>query len=140
MRISSKEYKALKEGKKFVPYEDDDAEVFVKFLRNSGILDFSHIPMETRTPYKSVRAKNKRMGVNSGIPDYLITLPTSYTWREKRKLIFIELKRRTGWTVSKKQKHWLGILAECEGIDTYVAKWLAEAIKVVENYYFNKKN
>ena len=32
MRISTKEYKALKAGKKFVPYEDDDAEVFVKFL------------------------------------------------------------------------------------------------------------
>jgi len=139
MRITAKEYKALKTGKKIEPLEDDDAEIFVKFLENSWIKYFSHLPLSTRTPYKSVRAKNKRMGVKGWIPDYLITLPISYTWLKKRKLIFIEMKRRKGGVVSEKQKEWLKILAECEGIETYVTRGLAEAKQVIENYYFNKK-
>jgi hypothetical protein len=64
---------------------------------------FHHSPNETYTTSYAALAKNKRMGVSKGFPDFLIVLPTG--------LAFIELKRVKGGVVAAEQEQWLEALS-----------------------------
>lgn len=70
-------------------------------------------------------AMNKRMGVSKGVPDFFIFTPQAN--------LAIELKRRTGGTVSKEQREWLQILAR-QGFECGIAKGAGEAIDFVNEY------
>jgi len=110
----------------FVPTEEAECLVLAQYLRLSSI-QFAHIPNNTWTQSIKQKVKNKNMGVSPGVPDYMIVLP--------RCLLFIEMKRKKGGTVSEAQKEWIHnlnsisptvIAVVCHGAD--------EAIQTVEKY------
>lgn len=71
-------------------------------------------------------ARNKKMGVSKGFPDFLVITPKSGP-------VFIELKRKKGGRVSKEQTEWLEALksAGCPCAVCYGAK---EAIEFLESF------
>jgi len=71
-------------------------------------------------------AKAKAAGKKKGIPDMCLLI-------EGGKTVFIEMKRKTGGTVSKEQKQWLERLRVL-GFDAYVCKGAKEAIEAVQKY------
>ena len=68
---------------------------------------------------KVVAASLKRQGVKSGVPDVLIFAPTRAA---------IELKRKSGGSVSANQRKWLDALGNA-GWETYVARGADKAIE-----------
>ena len=77
-------------------------------------------------------AIQKRVGVKAGVPDLLIFSPPEYGWkiREPRG-VAVEMKRRTGGTVSDNQGEWLERLKSC-GWAVTVAHGADEAIGWLE--------
>ena len=75
-------------------------------------------------------------GTSAGFPDYLILIPRDRSENGLGYLFAIELKRRTGGTVSPAQREWihafngLGIYE----IQAYVCRGAAEAIKTISAY------
>lgn len=87
------------------------------------VIVFSHTAQETYTKSWKQKSKNKRMGVRSGVPDYLIVT--------KNKLLFIEMKRKKGGVVSKTQKEWIKAINDAGGF-AVVCSGFEEAKKVIE--------
>lgn len=115
MRYTEAELKRIQDkqnGKKIIPLEDEEYDLIVKYLDDMGFI-YTHIPMETYTSSWNVKKRNKRIGVKSGFPDYVIIIP--YWWVGKRHnvLLFAEIKRRKGSTLRANQKEWLHNLRSC---------------------------
>lgn len=108
-----------------IPTEYAECLTFAGWLRVKGI-KFAHIPNETFTTSFKAKMKNKNMGVSPGIPDYLVVLPKG--------LLFIEMKRKKGGTLSPFQKDWIDALNPLKGVEARVAKGADEAIKIVEEF------
>ena len=103
-------------------------------------LSWFHVPNgELRDPVTAARLTS--LGVKRGVPDVLITSrPPS---RPEARGVAIELKRRSGGTVSPDQKRWLAqleqdgwVVAVCRGSDEAVAflaslGWSLEAGRVL---------
>ena len=104
--------------------EYEEAVVLAQYLTLKGY-KFSHIPAETFTKSWGVKMRNKRQGVNRGVPDYLIV--------KGNKLIFCELKRTKGGVISEQQQSWINALNECMGVVAFVAKGFEEAKKMIES-------
>lgn len=83
------------------PKEDMEATMFADYLRARGIM-FGHIKNENTINNFAYIAKMKRLGVNRGVPDYIIV--------HKGKIIFIEMKRVKGSKVSPEQEQWIKAL------------------------------
>lgn len=56
------------------PTEDQEQEAFVQWLRLKGYPHF-RVPNETYTKSWSQKAKNKKLGVSSGVPDLFVAVP-----------------------------------------------------------------
>ena len=115
MRYTEAELKRIQDkqnGKKIIPLEDEEYDLIVKYLDDMGFI-YTLIPMETYTSSWNVKKRNKRIGVKSGFPDYVIIIP--YWWVGKRHnvLLFAEIKRRKGSTLRANQKEWLHNLRSC---------------------------
>jgi len=115
MRYTEAELKRIQDkraGKKIIPLEDEEYDLIVKYLDDMGFV-YTHIPMETYTQSWKVKSRNKRIGVKSGFPDYVIIIP--YWWVGKRHniLLFAEIKRRKHSSTSQKQKEWIHNLRSC---------------------------
>lgn len=97
---------------------------YLELLKEQGkVIVFSHTAQETYTKSWKQKNKNKRMGVRSGVPDYLIVT--------KKKLLFIEMKRKKGGVVSKAQKEWIKAINGVGG-NAVVCRGFEEAKKVIE--------
>ena len=104
--------------------ETEEQETLVKYLEIRR-LKFSAIPNGMYTKSWAVKNKNKREGVRSGVPDMMIILPN--------KLLFVELKRIKGGTVSPEQKEWIEKLNGIgEQVEAVVCKGCGEAIDKIE--------
>lgn len=115
MRYTEAELKRIQDkqnGKKIIPLEDEEYDLIVKYLDDMGFV-YTHIPMETYTSSWNVKKRNKRIGVKSGFPDYVIIIP--YWWVGKRNniLLFAEIKRRKGSSLRANQREWLHNLRSC---------------------------
>jgi len=97
------------------PYEWRESQTLAEWLTIRGHF-FCHIPNETRGPVAWHR-KRKAMGVQAGMPDFLI-----FDGR-----MAIEMKRRRGGRLSDKQKECLIKLAD-RGWRVYVAAGAGDAI------------
>lgn len=90
------------------PLEHDECIALVAYLdilvKQGKVIAYTHIPQETYTKNWGTKMRNKREGVKSGIPDYLIVF-------KNKKILFLEMKRQKGGTVSVEQKDWLEKLA-----------------------------
>lgn len=106
-----------------IPSEEIEQINFVQYLELKGI-DYWHTPNSTFSKHWSVKTRNKRLGVQPGIPDLFLII--------NGKLHGIEMKRTKGGILSASQKEWLDKL-EKANIPTYVAKGCDEAVSYVEN-------
>lgn len=108
--------------------EDDLCASFVEYLQYKR-LRYNHSPNETHRGGMGgiiQGARNKRIGVSAGFPDYVIFLPGDND-------LYLEVKIETG-TVSKEQKEWIRYLNEETKNYAEVAYSLKEAIAIVEKY------
>lgn len=128
------------------PTEDQEQEAFVQWLRLKGYPHF-RVPNETYTKSWSQKAKNKRLGVSSGVPDLFVVIPDQHfvygdnikphnppiqTNEYRHRLVAIEMKRRKGGVTSANQKQWIKTLNEA-GIQTVVCKGCDAAIEFIES-------
>jgi len=111
-------------AKNKIPTEYEEACLLANYLDIRGF-KYTHIANETFTPHWGVKMKNKKQGVKKGIPDYLIIV--------KDNLIFIELKRIKGGTISVEQKSWIEALNLCKNVSAFVARGAEEAINIIMN-------
>lgn len=119
------------------PLESFEQETFCHWLRANGIT-FSSIPNSTFTTSWIQKRKNKQQGLNAGLPDLLLIVPCK---DNKKRLVFIEMKRKKGGVVSESQKQWIEALNNCNEVGAYVCRGADEAIKKVEeimNFNFTK--
>jgi hypothetical protein len=111
--------------KPIIPTEFAEQCSFVDWLEFRG-LRYSAIPNSTYTPGWGAKMRNKRMGVRPGVPDLLVVIP-------KRCLVFVEMKRTKGGTVSKEQKEWIEALNEVNNVEAKVCYGFDEAVKFIES-------
>lgn len=112
------------------PYEEVECKILAQYLTLLG-LKFSHIPNETYTTSRTQKAKNKLMGVNKGVPDYIIFIKKEKCSANEDLLVFIEMKRERGGVVSQEQKDWLANLDKVNGVRAYVCRGFTEAEEVI---------
>lgn len=105
------------------PSEAYEAEILVRYLEKNGML-FTHIPLGQYIRSPAARMRAKRQGVRKGFPDYAIVKGT--------KLVFIELKKRSGGRVAPEQKIWLETLTDC-GLHANVCRGARAAIAWLES-------
>lgn len=124
------------------PTEDQEQEAFVQWLRLKGYPHF-RVPNETYTRSWSQKAKNKKLGVSSGVPDLFVAVPfppphliIAHKDRDdevrNKTLVAIEMKRKKGGVTSENQKKWIKTLNEA-GIQTVVCKGCDAAIEFIES-------
>ena len=124
------------------PTEDQEQEAFVQWLRLKGYPHF-RVPNETYTKSWSQKAKNKKLGVSSGVPDLFVAVPfppphliIAHKDRDdevrNKTLVAIEMKRKKGGVTSANQKQWIKTLNEA-GIQTVVCKGCDAAIEFIES-------
>lgn len=109
------------------PLEDNECIAFVQYLeilQNQGhdIL-FTHIANETYTKSWKQKNRNKAVGVRAGLPDYVIIINGC--------LMFLEMKRQKGGTLTKAQKLWIVELRRT-GASVKVTKGFDEAKEVID--------
>ena len=120
------------------PSEYEEQKAFCQYL------DFIHVTYfatqnENPLSYKDRKtasiqgAKAKASGKKAGVPDMVLLF-------EGGKTVFVEMKRKSGGTVSKDQKQWLERIRVL-GFSAYVCNGAKEAIDVVQKYLpESKKN
>ena len=124
------------------PTEDQEQEAFVQWLRLKGYAHF-RVPNETYTKSWSQKAKNKKLGVSSGVPDLFVAVPfppphliIAHKDRDdevrNKTLVAIEMKRKKGGVTSENQKKWIKTLNEA-GIQAVVCKGCDEAIEFIKS-------
>ena len=111
--------------KQIIPKEDDECFALVEYLEWKG-LKFTHIANETFTKFWSVKNKNKKLGVRSGFPDYIIIV--------KNKILCIEMKRKKGGAISENQQNWIDELNKCKDVYAVVCYGFDEAKNVIDKY------
>lgn len=107
------------------PLEKDECYTLVAYLRVKGY-KFSAIMNETGSGQnaKRIGVRNKRMGMSPGVPDYIIIVDDNLLW--------CEMKRQKGGTVSAYQKGWIEAL-ENAGQTVRVCRGAGEAIDFIES-------
>lgn len=115
--------------------EEQEQQVVCQWLTVQG-LQFWHTPNSTWTTSIKQKVKNKRLGVQPGIPDLFVVVPTTRSKDGKGHLLGIELKREKGGVVSPHQAQWIDILNQIhfEVIQARVCHGSKEAIEHVMSY------
>lgn len=112
------------------PTESEEQKAFVEYLNFVHVTSYA-VPNGTfLSGSKLQRAKQmnklKAEGLSPGVPDIVCLFEGGIS-------VYIEMKRKSGGTVSKDQKQWLERLRVL-GFDAYVCKGAKEAIDVVQKY------
>lgn len=105
-----------------VPTEEVEQQILVNWLEAKGYR-FSALPLSTYTKSWSVKRRNHLTGVRPGVPDMMIIA--------NNKLIFVELKRRKGYTISPAQTAWI-VALKLAGIAASTCRGHQEAIAFIE--------
>jgi hypothetical protein len=92
-------------------------------------LKFSKIAQETYTTNWGVTTNNKKSGLRKGVPDMIIIIPG----KNKNNLIFIEMKKKKGGTVSQEQKEWQEELNKCVGVESFICHGFDEAKELIDS-------
>lgn len=110
-------------NKLYIPYEEEEQRVLVDWLERKGYM-FTAIPNATYTPSWKQKLKNYATGLRPGLPDIVVVLP-------ELGLLFIELKRKKGGSLTKPQKLWIETLNKLDGIEAIVSHGAEEAINYI---------
>ena len=94
-------------------------------------ITFSHLAQSTYTTSWPAKRRNGRMGVNSGVPDYIILLEKA----GETKLLFCEMKRVKGGVISDEQQKWTEKLNKVSGCMAVVCKGFEEAHNIIKGFY-----
>lgn len=106
---------------------------YLDCLRHHGyILRYSTIPNSTYTPFKSVKAQGKMMGVSPGFPDIASILYEQVS-SGKIKTAYIELKQYAAGSADKNQKAWIEDLNRAEGSSAKVCHGFEEACEFLQD-------
>lgn len=124
MRAKSKPLKP-KVLKLKAPSETFESTSFARWLSHQSALLYSKIPIGDSTLSGEEGGKLRAMGVRRGVPDFVIV--HKYT----RRVFFVEMKKRIGWSLSDEQKNWLKALGE----QGYMAFGRRDAIEAVKHYF-----
>ncbi len=108
--------------KEYVPLEKDECRIFADWCRIKGLM-FSHIANEGRPEQMGEKL---RIGMDSGIPDYVVCTPKGLVW--------IEMKRKKGGKVSKNQSDWIEALNKIDGVEAKVCYGAQMAITFVQSF------
>lgn len=132
-RLSKDDEARIANGLDPVETEDRVQERVVNLLERmkdyGHVVAFTSVPNSTRTPYHSVRAKNTRLGLRAGFPDLVVVTKRP---NGELRLLFLELKREKGGTVSKEQDAWIRLLcAVSKSVTAKVARGYSEARSAV---------
>ena len=107
-----------------IPTEHQEQVAFCQWLDYKKLHYFA-IPNGSNKSKAAQRAF-KAEGLKSGVPDMVCLLPN--------KIIFVEMKRRKGGTVSPEQKEWNKILNGFEYAEAHICKGFEEARAVIEQH------
>lgn len=100
-----------------VPTEDQEQIDFIGWLDEETI-PYWHVPNETFTTSWAAKMKNKKLGVQAGIPDLFLVF--------KEGLVCIEMKRTVGGKLSDNQRMWHELI-QLSGTPVFTCKGAAEA-------------
>lgn len=123
---------------------------FVSWLKWQKV-KYSHIVNENTIHNPAYIGKLKRMGWNSGIPDYIITIPQEVSKYDRTLLLFVEMKQckkqlkrkslrgEKGDYVSvndlsDNQIEWINTLKQVADVEATCCYGSDEAIEFVSNY------
>lgn len=114
---------------------DDNAHAALLRSRNLPPVLFSAITNGHYQPSIKQRNKLKAEGMNSGVPDLLFIVPPERAKAGKRLMIWIEMKRQQGASVSAAQQEWLDAIDAMEGgnIGAFVCYGADEAIQLLKD-------
>jgi len=113
------------------------------YFRLRGIR-FSHLAQETPSgsyqygkwqPNMRQLQKNKAVGVNKGVPDYIAVIERpnpSNIQAKTSKLLFIEMKREKLGKVSVEQAEWINALNKVPGVVAVVCRGFDAAKQVID--------
>src|SRR3990172_12918386 len=113
-------------NKKLGPLEDYECQALVQWLDYMHIR-YAHIANENKASdakTAAIRGKQRKaMGVSPGVPDYMVVIHKRTPGGYKKRLLFIEMKRKglTDCAVSAEQKSWIDELGNVEGVRAAVA-------------------
>lgn len=116
----------MRKKPKFQQSEYEEQKRFVKWLEAKGLM-FTAVPNSTWTPSQEQKSINKASGLRAGFPDMVVVIPN-------KKLLCIEMKKRAGGSVSKKQREWLQILGTLPSVEPSVCNGAQEAIEFVKSH------
>ena len=112
-----------------IPTEHEEQATFCKYLdirkiKYFAIPNANAMSIKDRTMAIKTMAKLKAEGVKKGVPDMLVFLPT--------KVLFVEMKRSKGGTISSEQKQWIEYINTLPYASAVVCKGYKEAIEEIE--------
>lgn len=110
------------------PIEDEEETAFSDWLDLKGYRH-THFSNEMYTQSIKIKARMKRLGVHSGVPDHLVIVPCA---DGKKRTLYIEMKRQKDGTVSDNQFDWLKDLVDCDGVAAFVARGFDQAKQITE--------
>lgn len=113
--------------------ENDHASLFKK--RNLPPLLYSAIANGHYQQSIKQQRKLKAEGMNSGVPDLLIIVPQERSKVGMRLMLWIEMKRREGGTVSASQQEWIDAINALDGgnVGAFVCYGADEAIALLKD-------
>lgn len=134
-------------AKNLTPLEHEEQVIVVQWIntqnelaklmkkRNLAPVLFSAIANGHYQSSVKQRNKLKAEGMNSGVPDLLFIAPPERTKAGKRLMIWIEMKRREGASVSASQHEWIEAIEAMDGgnIGAFVCYGADEAIDVLKD-------
>lgn len=112
-----------------IPLEHDEQVVFCMYLDVKGI-KYHAIPnanalsVLNKNMAVRVMAKLKKEGLKKGVPDIVVFLPSI--------ILYVEMKRIKGGTVSKEQREWIEFINTLPYAKARVCRGAKEAIEFVE--------
>ena len=77
-------------------------------------------------------ARNKRVGVQKGFPDFVIVVPFHKAKCDRSILVFLEMKRLKGSNTSPEQEVWIKALSEVRDCEAVVCNGHQEAEKFLK--------
>lgn len=106
---------------------------FVQWCREQGHKVCATAQSTYTTSWKAINL-NTTLGVVKGLPDVIVVVNEKYRANKKPLLVFVEMKRRFGGTVSKEQKEWIAILGKCPGVKARVCRGAFDAVEYISNF------
>ena len=123
------------------PLEDEEQVAVLEYC-DIYKMPYFHVNNELWTSSWKQKARAKKLGTQSGVPDLFIFIPMGnnvVTGEPAYKMVAVEMKRRRGSTTSESQKNWGRILTQA-AVPHAVCKGATEAIEFIKfaKHYYGK--